>query len=480
MRHSTITRPRGHLTGSPCDVMSATSPAGFRLRTLRVRRLLFTIGMLCLCVVGRAQAVLAATGTPPPIIFVHGNGDDSTRWVPTMWLFESNGYPAGRLFAIRFHNPVARTDNTRQEPARSSTDDEKDDLGRFVRSVLQTTHAAKVVLVGSSRGGLTIRNYVQNGEGSRTVLAEILCGTPNHGVNASEINRNGEFNGRGMFLSALNQPDAGGNEVTHGVRTLTLRSDSLDKYAQPTGIAFGRPEQSSGGSFESPALKGAENVVLPGLDHRELAFSKQAFAAMYRFLTGKAPQTLDITALAAPHISGLITGFAGQTATNDPLPGVHLRVTESASTAATPVYETTTSGSGAWGPVRIRPDVGYTFDLESEGRHVVYALAPLRRSTTLLNFRFVPVPSAAPIADAGKPSLLVIRPDGYFSRDRDPVRVAGVPAAEEPAGLPVSDAFVTLTQSDSIPVDVVLRDETIRALPSSDPAKRLSIVEFLR
>ena len=445
-------------------------------------RLLLGVGMLCLCAAGPipGQAVVPAKGTPPPIIFVHGNGDDSTRWVPTMWLFESNGYPAGRLFAVRFHNPVARTDNTREEPARSSTDDEKEDLGRFVRSVLQTTHAAKVVLVGSSRGGLTIRNYVQNGEGRQTVLAEILCGTPNHGVNASDTNRDGEFNGRGVFLSALNQPDADGKEVTRGVRTLTLRSDSLDKYAQPTGIAFGRPEQSSGGSFESPALKGAENVVLPGLDHRELAFSKEAFAAMYRFLTGHPPRTLDITPETAPHISGLITGFLGQTATNDPLPGVHVRVTESSSTAAAPVYETTTSSSGAWGPVRIRPDVGYTFHLQSEGRHVVYALAPLRRSTTLLNFRFVPVPAPSATTDAGKPSLLVIRPDGYFSRDRDPVRVAGVLAPEEPTGLPVSDSFVTITRSEGVPVDVVLREETIRAQPSSDPAKRLSIVEFLR
>ncbi|MGI4758439.1 MAG: twin-arginine translocation pathway signal [Janthinobacterium lividum] len=441
------------------------------------RLLLAAFGPLCLCLAAHSQAVIPAKGTPPPIVFVHGNGDDSTRWVPTMWLFESNGYPADRLFAIRFHNPVARTDDTREEPARSSTEDEKAELGRFVGDVLAKTHATKVVLVGSSRGGLTIRNYVQNGEGSRTVLAEILCGTPNHGVNATDTNLNGEFNGKGAFLSALNHPGLDGNEVTPGVRTLTLRSDSLDKYAQPTAIAFGHPEQSSGGSFESPALKGAESIVLKGLDHRELAFSDRAFAEMYHFLLGRAPQTLEIKPDRSPRISGLVTGFAGQAPTNDPLAGVHMRVSESfAAAGSAPVYQAVTTSSGMWGPVPIRPEVGYRFDLEREGRTVTYFLAPLRRSTTLLNFRFVPVPAAA----EGEPTLLVTRPDGYFSKERDPVRVAGVVAQQEPSGLPLRDAFTVVVPDGTRPVAVTLRDEQIWAQPPSAPATQLSIVEFLR
>ncbi len=45
----------------------------------------------------------------PPIVFVHGNGDDASKWVPIVWLFESNGYPADRLFAIRFVDPTGRS-----------------------------------------------------------------------------------------------------------------------------------------------------------------------------------------------------------------------------------------------------------------------------------------------------------------------------------------------------------------------------------
>lgn len=444
-----------------------------------MRRLL-AIAASGLCATAYAQ-VIPAKGTPPPIVFVHGNGDDSTRWVPTIWLFESNGYPADRLFAIRFHNPVARTDNTRDEAARSSTDDEKAELGRFVQSVLQKTHASKVVLVGSSRGGLTIRNYVQNGEGSKTVLAEVLCGTPNHGVNASDSNRNGEFNGKGTFLSALNTPGADGNETTPGIPTLTLRSDTLDKYAQPSAIAFGHPEQSSGGSYEGPALKGADNVVLRGLDHRELAFSDVAFAAMYRFLLGRDPSTLTIAKEKTPELSGLVTGFAGQASTNDPLAGVHVRVTESSGKViSAALYDATTDSSGAWGPVRVRPGLSYSFDLQRDGRHVTYFLPALHRSTTLLNFRFVQPSAPAAAADTGKATLLITRPEGYFSRDRDPVRINGNAVQEEPAGLPLRDAFTVVLPGTTGTVEVVLRGETIQAHPSTDLEQHISIAEFLR
>ena len=63
--------------------------------------------MKVLCVLLAALAGAMAQ-QPEPIIFVHGNGDDATKWIPVIWLFESNGYPANRLFAIRFTDPVAR------------------------------------------------------------------------------------------------------------------------------------------------------------------------------------------------------------------------------------------------------------------------------------------------------------------------------------------------------------------------------------
>ncbi|WP_213805300.1 lipase [Granulicella sp. dw_53] len=412
-----------------------------------------------------------------PIVFVHGNGDDAAKWIGTIWLFESNGYPANRLYSIRFTNPQARTDDTKEEPFRSSTSDAAKQLREYVAQVIAETHSQKVALVGSSRGGMTIRNYLMHG-GSASVEYAVLCGTPNHGVMATDENLNGEFNGKGPYLQALNHPGTDGEEVVAGVKMMTLRSDSLDKYAQPTGIGLGMPQRMTGIGYDGPALKGAENVVLAGLDHRELAFQPRAFAEMYRFITGGAPRTLSVTPEKAPRISGLVTAFAGPIATNQSLAGAHLRVYAIGGDGAqgTPVYEITTTADGKWGPMRAAPGKEYCFALEFEGRHVRYYKAPIPRSTALLNLRFKPAP-AEPELQAQTRYVLIERPQGYFSRDRDPVLIEGKVAPEEPGGLPLRDAFLAAVAGDGTKVS--LRGEAMVVRGSSDLGKDLPIVDFL-
>lgn len=416
-----------------------------------------------------------------PILFVHGNGDDAAKWIGIIWLFESNGYPKDRLYAIRFSNPAARTDDSKPEANRSSTTDAAAELSSMVTRVLLETHSNKVVLVGSSRGGLTIRNYIQNGGGRSNVAAAILAGTPNHGVLVSSANPNGEFNGGGRFLQALNHANEDGTEVVAGVRFLTLRSDKLDKYAQPTGIASGAPQAKTGVTFEGPALRGATNVVLPNLDHRELAFAPVAFREMFHFITGSEPKTLTVQPETSAQLSGTITGFAGIAPTNLPLQGVLLKVfaiSKNDTSETNPVYTTTTGPDGQWGPFTASTTQEYCFDLEFQGRHVRYFKAPLPRSTTLLNLRFAPAPRDTANHPAGTPLLLISRPQGYFSRDRDPVTIDGKPASEEPEGLPIRDSFLNAVAGTHA-VSVTLRNETIIAAPSNDIAKDLSIVDFL-
>ena len=55
-------------------------------------------------------------------------------------------------------------------------------LAAEVDQVLQRTGARQVVLMGNSRGGYAIRNYIANGGGAAKVSHAILGGTPNHGV----------------------------------------------------------------------------------------------------------------------------------------------------------------------------------------------------------------------------------------------------------------------------------------------------------
>jgi len=144
-----------------------------------------------------------AAGTPP-ILFVHGNGDSAALWHTTIWRFESNGWPRERLTALDFPHPLARSDDTVPQDNRSSTKEQTDFLAAMVEQVLTSAGPGKLVLVGSSRGGNPIRDYIKNRDGHRKVSRAILCGTPNHGVRAGQDGLNNEFNGAGPFLSGLN------------------------------------------------------------------------------------------------------------------------------------------------------------------------------------------------------------------------------------------------------------------------------------
>ena len=118
----------------------------------------------------------------PPIVFVHGNAETAALWHTTIWRFESNGYPRNMLFAIDLSYPSARSDDSKPQPFRSSTTEQRDELAAFVRQVMSQTRRRKVALVGSSRGCNTIRNFVKNGGGADLVSHVVLCGGTNHGA----------------------------------------------------------------------------------------------------------------------------------------------------------------------------------------------------------------------------------------------------------------------------------------------------------
>ena len=143
----------------------------------------------------------------PPIVFVHGNGDTAALWQTTVWRFESNGWPRERLHAIDVPYPLSRDEDAKPQAGRTSAAEHMAYLKAEVDKVLQATGARQVVLVGNSRGGNAIRNYIDNGGGDKTVSHAILVGTPNHGVWAIPGFREGnEFSDTGPFLKALNAP----------------------------------------------------------------------------------------------------------------------------------------------------------------------------------------------------------------------------------------------------------------------------------
>ena len=386
-------------------------------------------------------------GAFPLIVFVHGNGDNAALWTTQVWRFESNGWPRERLRAIDLPYPLARDDDTKPQAGRTSTAEHMSFLATQVRAAMAATGASQVVLIGNSRGANAIRNFIANGGGAPLVSHAILGGGVNHGVYADASRTPGsEFNGAGTFLTALNAPQPNGDEVTPGVRWMTIRSDRNDKYAQPDGVWLGQPGTPTHVGYDGPALKGAENVVIAGLDHRETGFSAQSFAEMFRFITGRPPATLDIVAEPRVVLDGIVSGLGvdnlqGSFASNLPLAGAVVEVyatnPTSGERSGPARYRKTVGSDGRWGPYTGDPTASHEFVVAAPGYATTHIYrSPFARSSSLVNLR------AERLADADKDAKSVVtltRARGYFGVPRDRIELDG---KSPPAGIPSGTAGV--------------------------------------
>ncbi|MBT2302380.1 twin-arginine translocation pathway signal [Variovorax paradoxus] len=445
-----------------------------------------------------ATTMLAACNTAPlsserpPIVFMHGNGDSAALWQTTLWRFESNGWPRERLFAVDQPFPLARDDDAVTQPARSSTAESMAFLKAEVERVLKTTDASKVVLIGNSRGGNTIRNYVQNGGGDRVVSHVVLGGNPAHGIWAVKGFREGnEFSGLSPFMQRLNAPkNPAGDEVTPGVKWLNVRSDNNDKYAQPDGVWIGAKGMPTHIGFDGPALKGATNVALPRVDHRETSFSSAAFDAGWRFLTGEAPRTLQPVAESTITLSGKVTGLgldplnpaSGAFVNNLPLESARLAVfAVDAATGArrgAAAWEQTIAQDGRWGPFNAQPATPYEFVLSAPGYATTHIYrSPFPRSSAVVQLR----PERIAEADRDAKALVIFtRPRGYFDARRDTMRFDGQAALPgvPPQGAGVSSSKLKL--SSDAPRSVVAEFNGERVAGPSWPAAQgdVSVLEL--
>ena len=427
------------------------------------RRSLLAAAALALAGCAAAPGLVPA---PVPVVFVHGNGDSAALWQTTLWRFESNGWPSNRLYAIDLPYPLARDNDDYAQDGRTSTTQHMEFLRAEVEKVRRATGAPKVVLIGNSRGGNAIRNYIANGGGDKFVSHAILGGTPNHGVWQSVgFGPKSEFNGLAPFLKALNNQGAPGVEITPGPAWMTVRSDANDKFAQPDLAGIGMRGTPSNVGVDSPELKGAKNVVIPGIDHRETSYGPQAFAAAWEFLTGKPPTTTGFVNEEKVVLDGKVSGLGldndparGAFATNLPLAGATVEVwavdpATGARRGSAPLQRRVTEANGRWGPVVTDPRTPLEFVVAAPGYatlHVYRAAFP--RSSEIVHLR------AARLGDADKDAKAVVefrRPRGYFGLPRDQIRLDGV---SPPAGIPPGVATVAETRlrlADATPRPIV-------------------------
>ncbi len=442
--------------------------------------------MLAACATGPTP-----TDPTPPIVFVHGNGDTAALWITTLWRFESNGWPRARLHAIEMPYPQARDDDFKPQEGRSSSAESMKFLAGEVDRVLQATGARQVVLIANSRGGYAVRNYLANagtaGGGAGKVSHAILGGTPNHGVWADIARAPGsEFNGSGPFLMGLNAPKgAAGDEVTPGVQWLTIRSNNNDKYAQPDGVWIGTPGTPTKVGFDGPALKGARNVVIDGIDHRETAFGAKAFEQMLKFVNGRT--AVGIVPETRVRLDGKLSGYGvnntnGAAPSNLALAGavVEVYATEAASgeRLGAPVHRKTIAVDGLWGPFDADPRARYEFVIAAPGYATTHIYrSPFARSSAIVNLR------AEKILDADKDAaalVIMTRPRGYFGLPRDSISLDGRGPPGVPSGVAgVAASKLKLADGASRPVIGVFNDERLvgRTWPVAN--NELSYIELM-
>lgn len=420
-----------------------------------------------------------AAEAPPPVVFVHGDGDSSALWINNIWRFEANGYKRNHLFAIDFTNPSALSDDSKIQPFRSSTTDEMKELAAFVAQVKKDTRRRKVALVASSRGGNTVRNYLKNGGGADSVSHAVLCGTPNKGVWVSDTFLPGsEFNGAGPFLKAMN---GGPDDLIAGVELMAIRSDKNDKYSQPDGRFIGQAGKPTGVSYDSSELRGARNVILDGVDHRETAFHKLAFAAQYQFITGKAAGTLFIAQEPKPTLNGRVTGLADDLYTNLPVADAEVEIYEvdpktGERRATPPVHRKTTGADGQWGPFIGSSDAYYEFVLRMAGQPVTHTYrSPFLRSSDVVHLRPEPYAKGDESAAA---VVIMSRPRGYFGVGRDKFSLDGKTPPGITDGVPGASTGRLAFDPGPRTVVAVLNNETIavRTWPTKD--NHIVVAEF--
>jgi triacylglycerol lipase len=417
----------------------------------------------------------------PPIVFVHGNGDSAALWINNFWRFESNGFKRNLLYAIDFAYPNARSDDSKPQDNRSSTEDAMKDLAAYVAQVKKTTRQAKVALIASSRGGNTVRNYLKNGGGAASVSHAILCGTPNKGIVISDTMLVGsEFNGAAPFLKGLN---AGADDLIAGVQMMAIRSDKNDKYSQPDARFVGAPGKPTGVGFDASELRGAKNVIIDGLDHRETAFHKLAFAAQFEFITGKPPGTLFIANEPLPVLNGKVTGITPDgTTTNLPVTGADVEIYDvdphSGERRGTkPVHKKTTGADGLWGPFIGHSEASYEFVLTMQGQPITHTYrSPFLRGCDFIDLR--PQPFAKGDDQAGA-VVIMSRARGYFGVGRDKFSLDGKVPPGINDGVPGAASGKLAFDAASRTVVAVFNTETIAARTWPVKENHIVVAEFM-
>ena len=190
---------------------------------------------------------------------------------------------------------------------------------------------------------------------------------------------------------------------------------------------------------DGPALKGATNLVLGAVDHRETAFHPRAFREIYKFIAGREPSRIEIVPETEVRLSGLVTGTPGGVVTNRPVSGASVEIyrvsAETGERTGGPIHSSQTGADGRWGPALVEPTWYLEIVLTSAGSPS-HAYLSLAVSALLRDRASARRASARAGRCRRRRVVLMSRPRGYFGLPRDVVLIDGKEPVDVKSGVP--------------------------------------------
>ena len=224
---------------------------------------------------------------------------------------------------------------------------------------------------------------------------------------------------------------------------------------------------------EGPALKGATNLVLGALDHREIAFHPRAFREIYKFIAGREPSRIAIAPEANVRLSGLVTGTPGGVVTNRPVSGATVEIyrvsPDTGERIGGPIHSSQTGADGRWGPAQVEPTWSLEIVLTSAGL-ADDALSIARRSRVPPTSCICAPRVRSGPADAGAGAVVLMsRPRGYFGLPRDVVLIDGKEPKDVKSGVPTDSVTTLRLPAEEVGRSVVAMFNTERIVARAWP-----------
>lgn len=295
-----------------------------------------------------------------PVVVIHGFLASGDTYALQEQRFVQNGYCLGRIFAFDW-NSTSTISGGSQAPIIA-------DLDRFIDSVLTVTGATQVDLAGHSAGSGLGYNYLSTAS------------------RAAKVAHYAFLAGDGASITQAAGPNG---EVP-----------TLNIWSTDDTIVAG------------DSIPGAQNLLLTGKDHYQVATSEETFVAMFRFFNPdlSAPNAYLTPAPEANRVIN-ISGRALSLGENAPAAGATIdiySVNPNDGTRLAPytsLYTITADANGKWGPVALSAAQTYEFRVQPIGdRPVIYYREALKRPSTMVYLRTLASSGLGSILTSGLPS----------------------------------------------------------------------------